>query len=108
MVAANGQPHTEPLRVLILGGDGFCGWPTALPYQPWAMQRSRRKDLFVENRCFLDMGLEPTTLSKGLLLEVTEVAEKYAGRCDRQGPVFDHRSKIPCTSKWVKGWGVDG
>src|SRR5882724_819900 len=24
------EPFGERLRVLILGGDGFCGWPTAL------------------------------------------------------------------------------
>ncbi|HEY9736600.1 MAG TPA: NAD-dependent epimerase/dehydratase family protein, partial [Trichocoleus sp.] len=51
-------------------------------------------ELWVENRCFLDLGLQPTTLSKGLLLEVTEVAKRYGERCDR--------TKIPCTSTWVK------
>ncbi|MGD1921734.1 MAG: hypothetical protein ACFCAD_24290 [Pleurocapsa sp.] len=40
------------------------------------------------------MGLVPTSLSQGLLKEVTDVAEKYAERCDK--------SKIPCTSLWIQ------
>ena len=51
-------------------------------------------ELHVENQCFLDLGLNPTTLSMGLLEEIKSIAEKYSTNCDK--------TKIVCVSYWTK------
>lgn len=51
-------------------------------------------ELRVENKNFLNLGLNPTTLEKGLLEEVKEIAEKYMHRCNKE--------MIPCQSLWTK------
>ncbi|HZK31668.1 MAG TPA: NAD-dependent epimerase/dehydratase family protein [Corynebacterium sp.] len=61
---------------------------------PNPRKESAENELHVVNETFLDLGLEPTTLSEGLLHEVEEVARRYADRADM--------SKIPARSLWTK------
>jgi len=63
-------------------------------YLPNPRNEAVENDLIVDNKCFIELGLNPTTLDNGLLEEVVEVAKKYSNRCDKK--------RIPCVSSWTK------
>ncbi|MGB6454083.1 MAG: NAD-dependent epimerase/dehydratase family protein [Streptosporangiaceae bacterium] len=86
---------TETHRVLDLAkmiGD-MTG--TEIAYLPNPRREADENELSVRNDQFLALGLEPTTLSEGLLEEITQVAARYRGRVDPR--------KIIARSVWRAG-----
>lgn len=62
---------------------------------PDPRKEAAENELRVVNDAFLGLGLDPITLDKGLLEEISQTATKYRDRVDF--------SRIPARSLWTKG-----
>src|SRR6202050_899730 len=86
---------TETHRVLDLAKLVAHKMGIDIAYLPNPRKEAVENELNVSRDRFIALGLDPTTLSNGLLDEVTQVAEKYKDRVDV--------TKIIARSVWRKG-----
>jgi UDP-sulfoquinovose synthase len=86
---------TETHRVLDLAKLVADATGADIAYLPNPRREAEENELIVRNDRFLALGLDPTTLSEGLLEEVTQIANRYRDRADV--------SKIIARSVWRKG-----
>jgi UDP-sulfoquinovose synthase len=86
---------TETHRVLDLAKMISDITGADIAYLPNPRREAEENELIVRNDQFLALGLEPTTLSEGLLGEVTDVASRYRDRADLR--------KIIARSVWKAG-----
>jgi UDP-sulfoquinovose synthase len=86
---------TETYRVGELAElvSGLTG--AEIAYLPNPRKEASENELTVTNDRFLALGLEPTTLSQGLVEETLEIGQKYASRADV--------TKIIARSVWTAG-----
>lgn len=84
---------TETHRVVELAKMIADKSGASIAYVENPRKEAAENDLLVENKGLLGLGLNPTTLSEGLMAEVTNIAQRYAHRVD-----FD---RVPCVSTWT-------
>jgi UDP-sulfoquinovose synthase len=86
---------TEVHRVLELAKLVADAMGVDIAYLPNPRREAEENELNVRNDQFLALGLQPTTLSEGLLEECTDIAARYRHRADP--------TKIVARSVWRAG-----
>jgi UDP-sulfoquinovose synthase len=86
----NQMTETHRVRDLAALVSSMTGVP--IDYLDNPRNEATENELSASNDRLLALGLDPITLGKGLLLEITDVARRHADRCDPE--------KILCRSRW--------